>query len=550
MKTQIFSVCGLVLCYAMSLLTSPSHAAEDWLRSYNGAESLLDYPVGISTSADGASYVYGTSASIATDYDGLLLRYEWNGDIGWANLYEGGTNQPDTWAAGATGATNDVTLTGVTFGDSTDMVTARFDETGAVLWQTAFDRPDAQSWEEGTHLAIRDDGTTVAVGHYGDTSTYHGVLVVSLASDGSIEWSRTFGADPIDAHLVADAVLDAAGNVYVLGAAGDLADMTLAGFDIFLQKVERNGDLGWRVDRDTGAVDMASAIAIAADGDLIVAGQSGATVPAANLIRFDSTGSEEWSNQVGAAETKFVAIDAEVTAGGKAALLLQRTDSGGNVDILTQMYDAGGALLWERTYASPDNGFDRATGLTLDSAGSVYITGTIGTSDLNGSGVLTVKYDETGAEEWMEVFESVDLSAVESVAIERDALGSILVAAGVYPDSTEDFNVQLLSYGAATSSADDAPAGVALPARVELSASFPNPARNQASINFALPTDGPIRIELLNVDGRRIATILDDVFEAGRHNLDLPVTDLASGVYFYRMTTERERRTRKLTVTR
>jgi photosystem II stability/assembly factor-like uncharacterized protein len=75
---------------------------------------------------------------------------------------------------------------------------------------------------------------------------------------------------------------------------------------------------------------------------------------------------------------------------------------------------------------------------------------------------------------------------------------------------------------------------------------YPNPFNNTAVLRFDLPQAGRIRIELFEVTGRRVQTVVDRVFPAGSHAVPVGGDQLASGVYFARATAGSAHATQKL----
>jgi len=65
----------------------------------------------------------------------------------------------------------------------------------------------------------------------------------------------------------------------------------------------------------------------------------------------------------------------------------------------------------------------------------------------------------------------------------------------------------------------------------------PNPFRPVTRLAFTLAQPGPANLEVLDVSGRRIATLLDGWQSAGRHELVWQPADPAAGVYFARLRT-------------
>jgi hypothetical protein len=85
------------------------------------------------------------------------------------------------------------------------------------------------------------------------------------------------------------------------------------------------------------------------------------------------------------------------------------------------------------------------------------------------------------------------------------------------------------------------------PGSVWLSAPFPNPCRNTAAIGFRLGEAGDVSRELLDVAGRRVATVASGPYAAGEHLVSL--RGLARpGVYLCRLAVGGEERGRKLVV--
>jgi len=71
-----------------------------------------------------------------------------------------------------------------------------------------------------------------------------------------------------------------------------------------------------------------------------------------------------------------------------------------------------------------------------------------------------------------------------------------------------------------------------------LSQNIPNPFNNTTQINYVLPADGSVKLELLDVVGKLITVLEDGQQSAGAHNYTFSGSALPSGVYFYRMLVE------------
>ncbi len=71
---------------------------------------------------------------------------------------------------------------------------------------------------------------------------------------------------------------------------------------------------------------------------------------------------------------------------------------------------------------------------------------------------------------------------------------------------------------------------------VFLTQSAPNPFRNHVNINFSLPRDGRVKVQVYAADGRLVSTLADGEMTAGPHTLAWKTgKDTPSGVYFYKV---------------
>jgi photosystem II stability/assembly factor-like uncharacterized protein len=80
------------------------------------------------------------------------------------------------------------------------------------------------------------------------------------------------------------------------------------------------------------------------------------------------------------------------------------------------------------------------------------------------------------------------------------------------------------------------PVATQSPVDFSLSQNYPNPFNPVTNINFALPKSGLVTLKVYNALGKEVATLVNEVKNAGTYNVDFNGTNLSSGVYFYRLT--------------
>jgi len=92
-----------------------------------------------------------------------------------------------------------------------------------------------------------------------------------------------------------------------------------------------------------------------------------------------------------------------------------------------------------------------------------------------------------------------------------------------------------------------------IPTRYTVSDNYPNPFNPSTKIDFSLPEPQTVKLMVYAVDGRLVATLVNESLPAGRHTVTwLGRNDqgelVASGIYFYRIQAGDFNRTRKMTL--
>ncbi|MEA3559555.1 MAG: GLUG motif-containing protein [Candidatus Thermoplasmatota archaeon] len=71
------------------------------------------------------------------------------------------------------------------------------------------------------------------------------------------------------------------------------------------------------------------------------------------------------------------------------------------------------------------------------------------------------------------------------------------------------------------------------PKQFKLNQNYPNPFNNTTTIEYYLPTKSAITIEIYNLLGAKVATLIRKVQFAGSHKVEFNGDNLSSGIYFY-----------------
>ncbi|MBK7142200.1 MAG: T9SS type A sorting domain-containing protein [bacterium] len=122
---------------------------------------------------------------------------------------------------------------------------------------------------------------------------------------------------------------------------------------------------------------------------------------------------------------------------------------------------------------------------------------------------------------------------------------SAISSTGVYAAFTSNIPVDV----------DDDERGDMLPDDFELRQNYPNPFNPNTTIRFSLPSRSQVKIEVFNLLGQSVRTLVKDQLSAGQHVVEWDGRDesgqeVASGVYLYRMSAGELELTRKMLLIR
>lgn len=118
-------------------------------------------------------------------------------------------------------------------------------------------------------------------------------------------------------------------------------------------------------------------------------------------------------------------------------------------------------------------------------------------------------------------------------------------------DPSADFNKVITT--TVDQSTDVADGGYAIPGQFSLGQNYPNPFNPETKISFSLDKTADVTLDVFDILGRKVSTLHSGYLGAGQHEftwygVDANGRQVASGIYFYRLSSNEFNLTRKMTL--
>ena len=238
----------------------------------------------------------GATTSITGGWDAWFMQWDLEGRADWTTFL--GTSG-DEWAYSIyQTADGTFRVCGQIFSDGAvggDAWALALDAAGGVLWQYRYGGP-LEDWTY-TIVPTADGGSLLAGGTQSFGSGDWDGWLLKIAADGSPVWQKTYGGSGEDVFYALVPTTD--GNFI---AAGQTSSWGAGGSDVWVVKVDPEGNVLWQNVVGSPDNDTAFAADATPDGGAVVAGQKGEIGPASGdawITRWDARGGLLWQTSAG-----------------------------------------------------------------------------------------------------------------------------------------------------------------------------------------------------------------------------------------------------------
>ena len=410
------------------------------------------------------------------------------------------------------------------------------------------------------------------------------IYLVKLDSTGDVEWTQTYGGSEDDEGFDVQQTTDGG---YII--AGGTESFGVDSMDCYLIRTDNRGDTLWT--RTYGGVgeDFARSVQLTGDGGYILAGRTSSYSAGWQremyIIKVNSSGESLWVNaysfswrSYGASSIRQTTDSGYIIAGGYyfwisapiSAMVLVKVDSLGSVlwyryyretndgwasDVqlcedrgyivaghngsyssgTTGAYlvrtDTFGDTLWTRIYG--EGNYSHAFSVDLTADGGYILAGQTNVGTQNDD-MFLIRVDSNGDTLWTRTFGSEEDEWGLSVCKTQDE-GYILTG------FTEFFGSGGYNLYVVRTEPDTASTNIPIvkrngnPKSYTLNSPYPNPFNAVVTVGFELPVMGEVGIQLYDVLGRKVGTLVDEVMQQGAHSAYWDAGEMSSGIYFVQM---------------
>ena len=349
--------------------------SEVWTVGYAGEDAGNARARGVAVDGSGNVVIVGEEFVVGQNANIWARKYTPDGDVLWTYTWKGPDNGDDVAHAVAVAEGDDLVIVGETYEDlqGANIWIARIDAGMQPKWMTVYNGP-GNLGDRAFGVAVDPGGDIVVTGEEYKLIGLHNAWTRRLDPDGAEIWTDVYdhksGEDTGRAVAIApNGDIVVAGDLYVpIGLA-----------NLWLRRYDPDGMVLWSKDLDHMlGNDRARGVAIADDGTIAVAGEvyEAAGLAAIHVSKWDEAGTMIWS-QIQDSEGGDNDIGHGVAWGptGEIVAVGEEYTANDFARVWVRKYDAADAELWTQIFDGDAAGNDIGRAVDISADGYIYVAG-------------------------------------------------------------------------------------------------------------------------------------------------------------------------------
>ena len=365
------------------------------------------------------------------------------------------------------------------------------------------------------------------------------VWLIKTDTNGNEEWSRTFGGSNDD---IGRSVQQTGDGGYII--LGETNSFGAGDSDAWLIKTDSSGNEVWRKTFGGNKNNSGESVMQTSDNGYIIAGTTASFEWGSNdvwLIKADSSGNKVWSQTFGGSNNDGSHSVQQTFDHGYIVTGWTWSFGKGNADLWLIKTDSTGNEIWNRTIGGSDHDDGSSVQQTMD--GGFIITGwteSFGSARMN---AWLVKTDANGNKIWSKAFGGNNFDMGYSVKQTADG-GYIITGYTNSHSGGSDDDLWLIRLGPENTTVESKSEGSLR--RFSLEQNYPNPFNPSTEIAFHISVSDNVRLEIYNVMGQKMATLVNEKKAAGSYKVRFEADGFPAGVYFCRLKAGKLEQVRKM----
>lgn len=570
----------------IEILKYEPNGSQTWARVYAGPQNYGDFLQSWAIDNNSNIIIGGVTDHPCAPCQSIpfIIKYNTNGDSLWSKrmaplTYHG--HSPDL----LTDASDNIYFASF-WGPNTANIDAhvkKYSPAGSELLDIVWLVPGLR--EDVDNIKLDASGNIYIAGGY-NLSTSTDIFIRKYNSTGTALWTSFFNGTQNKSDYVWQNCMDIdnQGNVYILGETNNNDLWNPGGnIDVVLLKYTSTGALAWSrtFAGSSGLIDYPAGLKVDNESNIIISMNLRNTASGydAYFMKYNPAGDSIWSRRFNSPAnlddfTNYYLTPVIDKFGNSYFSGYYRAAANTGTDGICWKYNKNGVLEWQQTYneTSPDSN-DYYSGIAIDSAGTVYCIGTV----YNNSSA----YDMILAKYLQPPFEPGNLNAnatsssrinlnwsdnssnETSFRIERSTnagtnwfyrdsvpantityIDSGLTANTIYHYRVSSRNI--VGYSQPSNTAFDTtllPTGIItnnnnIPSYYKLHQNYPNPFNPVTKIKFDIPQQSFTKLVIYDISGKEVSVLVSKELTPGSYEAEFNVADLASGIYFYKLSSK------------